>query len=369
MEDMADSVPGDQVAGCTVDQAAVALDELAELHAPLWGDPVLRTYDWLDRSTPDSRGMHRALLQTLWDGFRERYDDRLDPEVVELGEVFVTRLEAFLEHEPPAPTVQHGDYRLDNLLFGQTDGSPPVCVVDWQTVSLGAGLSDVVLLLRRRPPARRPAGPRAGARGGATTAALTGLGVEGYDWDQALGGLPPLRVRRAAHGRRGVHARASAPTGATTCSWPWPTATPPTPSTSTPWSSSDDPDLPGIATDVRVITRLVVAISGAGGGGACADAVRRLSDPSDGVAGGAPGGRGIPTSTTGTSSTATGRTCTSAWPWATTPTGGSSTLRSAWCTTACSARCSLPDACPPTRRTPRWGPSGSRSSSRSAPPG
>ena len=37
----------------------------------------------------------------------------------------------------------HGDFRADNLLFG----GPRVVVVDWQTVGLGAGPTDLAYLL------------------------------------------------------------------------------------------------------------------------------------------------------------------------------------------------------------------------------
>ncbi len=39
--------------------------------------------------------------------------------------------------------IVHGDYRLDNLLFGSPPASPELTVVDWQTVSIGIGPSDV----------------------------------------------------------------------------------------------------------------------------------------------------------------------------------------------------------------------------------
>ena len=37
----------------------------------------------------------------------------------------------------------HGDFRLDNVLFGIDGGAPPVTVVDWQTARLGSGPADV----------------------------------------------------------------------------------------------------------------------------------------------------------------------------------------------------------------------------------
>ena len=37
----------------------------------------------------------------------------------------------------------HQDYRLDNLLFGDGVGAPPVTVVDWQTPALDVGVHDL----------------------------------------------------------------------------------------------------------------------------------------------------------------------------------------------------------------------------------
>src|SRR5262249_7622727 len=47
LEDLAPAAQGDQMAGCTVTQAALALDELAKLHAPRWGDERLAALSWL----------------------------------------------------------------------------------------------------------------------------------------------------------------------------------------------------------------------------------------------------------------------------------------------------------------------------------
>ena len=42
LEDLAPAQQGDQIDGCTLEQAALALDELAKLHAPRWADPTAR---------------------------------------------------------------------------------------------------------------------------------------------------------------------------------------------------------------------------------------------------------------------------------------------------------------------------------------
>jgi hypothetical protein len=143
LEDLAPARQGDQLAGCSVDEAAIAVAELPKLHAPKWGDPVLESLPWLHRNTDESVVMTTMLVTGLYDGFRTRYNERLDPDVFELCERFIPRLAHYLTARPGAWTVAHGDYRLDNLLFGTSDGGPPVAVVDWQTVAHGPGVADL----------------------------------------------------------------------------------------------------------------------------------------------------------------------------------------------------------------------------------
>jgi aminoglycoside phosphotransferase (APT) family kinase protein len=87
--------------------------------------------------------MTTMLVTGLYDGFRTRYTERLDPDVFGLCERFIPRLASYLAERPGPWTVAHGDYRLDNLLFGTEAGGPPVAVVDWQTVAHGPGIADL----------------------------------------------------------------------------------------------------------------------------------------------------------------------------------------------------------------------------------
>ena len=208
----------------------LAVDELVRLHAP--AGATRRCGSTGSTARPPTPGQLAAtLLQMLWDGFRERYADGSPPRSTEAGDC-VFGLERYIEHATVAPTVVHGDYRLDNLLFGGE--AEPVAVVDWQTVSLGAGLSDVAYFFGA---GLEPDDRRARARLVADYhGRLVAAGVEGYDWDRPAGGLPAL-PSPACSWPSGRRCSWSAPTAATTCSWPWPTATPATPSTSTPWSS------------------------------------------------------------------------------------------------------------------------------------
>src|SRR4051794_27965531 len=67
MEDVAPGQQGDQIAGCDVDQATLAIDEAAKLHGPRWGDPALEELAWLDRSS-QSNDM-ATMLPTVWESF------------------------------------------------------------------------------------------------------------------------------------------------------------------------------------------------------------------------------------------------------------------------------------------------------------
>jgi aminoglycoside/choline kinase family phosphotransferase len=154
VEDLDGGRAGDQLAGCTPHEAAAAVDELVRLHAPRWGDPSLAELEWLHRDPEGSRAFLLGLLPQLWDGFRDRYRERVTPDVHRAGEALFDRLDAYLGADTGPSTVTHGDYRLDNLLFdghrtgaldggaGDDDGGR-VVVLDWQTAGHGPALADV----------------------------------------------------------------------------------------------------------------------------------------------------------------------------------------------------------------------------------
>ena len=141
--DLAPAEPGDQIAGCTVAEAEQVMPELAALHGPRWGDPTLFDLEWISRPSAESNEQLTMLIGMLAPGFFERYEKRLEPGVADLTRRFLARIGDYMSGRPPAVTVVHGDFRLDNLLFG----GERVAVLDWQTVSLGSGLSDVPYFL------------------------------------------------------------------------------------------------------------------------------------------------------------------------------------------------------------------------------
>ena len=183
LEDLAPCVQGDQLAGCTVGQASLAMEELARLHAPRWNDRTLEDVDWLNRnSTEESLAFSEMFLPQLLPGFLERYADRLEPAQVRIAEQLLGGIGRFLRDRPGPRAVQHGDYRLDNMLFGTPAGGYPLAVVDWQTVVWGPPVFDASYFLGAGlQPADRRAHERALLR--VYWDVLRSRGVSGYSWD------------------------------------------------------------------------------------------------------------------------------------------------------------------------------------------
>lgn len=149
MSDVIGARQGDQLAGCSRAEAELMAVAAAGLHAPTGGaDERFADAAWLGH--PDTEGVaNRELLyQMVLPGFLERYAARLGPEVCDVVSWLSTRLVASFEADRALDIprcVVHGDFRLDNMLFRYgTDGTAEsVTVVDWQTVSVGSGPSDL----------------------------------------------------------------------------------------------------------------------------------------------------------------------------------------------------------------------------------
>ncbi|HWX75579.1 MAG TPA: hypothetical protein VNZ05_09750, partial [Solirubrobacteraceae bacterium] len=73
LEDAAPARVGDQIAGCEVDQARLAMRELARLQAPVFEDAELARSEWLNQPSP----VGGALVAALLPAFLERYGERI----------------------------------------------------------------------------------------------------------------------------------------------------------------------------------------------------------------------------------------------------------------------------------------------------
>jgi hypothetical protein len=151
--DAGPAVVGDEIAGATVEQARLGAVELGRLHGPLLGDVSLAEAPWLNRPAP----LNQAMITPLYAGFVDRYGDQIAPEHRVVCERLVAAFDGYLASEKEGEAeasergrvrgLVHGDYRLDNMLFGTAGADRALTVVDWQTVSWGPALTDLAYFL------------------------------------------------------------------------------------------------------------------------------------------------------------------------------------------------------------------------------
>lgn len=183
LEDLAPRVQGDQLSGCSPDAAELVLAELAALQVPRWNDQSLHDIEWLSRrsaATSPLTELYRGLLP----GFMAGIGANLSDDASELISRFADRLIPWVAGSSDAHlVVTHGDFRLDNMMFGAIGPtSDPVAVVDWQTPGHGRPSSDLSYFLGA---GLLPDTRRASERALVETyhGRLVAAGVEGYSLD------------------------------------------------------------------------------------------------------------------------------------------------------------------------------------------
>jgi Phosphotransferase enzyme family len=146
MEDMLPARGGDQIAGCSLEDAAVVIDEAANLHGPFWNDPALPSMDWMLSRDMTMQAIAERYPE-FFAQFEARYSDRLEPDFLELCRRFCALALPYVHWRPQNWTLQHHDFRLDNLLFDACGGVDPVAILDWQGTGPGPGVLDVAYFL------------------------------------------------------------------------------------------------------------------------------------------------------------------------------------------------------------------------------
>lgn len=141
LSDQAPAVQGDQIAGCGVEQARLAVRALAGLHAPTWCDPHWQTFEGLAMSITGEDAIRGLgdISKMAADITRDKLAGKLSDADAETLSASMAAVTPWLLGAPDRFALLHGDYRLDNLLF---DGDR-VTVVDWQTLGVGLAGRDL----------------------------------------------------------------------------------------------------------------------------------------------------------------------------------------------------------------------------------
>jgi hypothetical protein len=150
LEDFGGRTMVSQIAGINFERAAEATRAIARVHAQWWATPALEGLSWMPtlRSPPnDSAGEQ---YRKAWPAFVDLLGGGLPPGSIDLGErvgASFEQVQADLIDSSP-PTLCHGDFRADNLMFDDSaTGRQHVGVLDWQIAMRSAGIGDVAYLI------------------------------------------------------------------------------------------------------------------------------------------------------------------------------------------------------------------------------
>lgn len=152
LQDLTPARPGDQLAGCTDQQALAAAINLAGLHGPRWCDPRLLDIEGLSLNGAEDAALLGQFFAEATEEFLRRLAGRLTPGTVEVLRATAAVIERWALGEGARRdrfALVHGDYRADNLMFAAPAAAgelPATWAVDWQTLSLGLPARDLAFL-------------------------------------------------------------------------------------------------------------------------------------------------------------------------------------------------------------------------------
>lgn len=141
-EDLGPCRQGNQLASCSLEDAREAIRQAAALHAASRERNDILGHEWLTMRA-EAVDQVKALYPQAHAIFAQRYSDTLEPELMRVCAELNEASAHWFGREGGDRCLIHGDFRLDNMLFDILGGAQPVAVLDWQTVAIGNGLTDI----------------------------------------------------------------------------------------------------------------------------------------------------------------------------------------------------------------------------------
>ena len=134
---------GDNVAGCSPEDAALVIRSLSELQAHFWNSPRLESLGWL-RSIEHDAASIPPLYHAMLPAFEQRFADSVPTPAIRAARSLGQRIGDWIAEQGNGPqTLAHGDFRPDNLAFD--DGQ--IVVFDWQGSRRNRGTRDLAYFI------------------------------------------------------------------------------------------------------------------------------------------------------------------------------------------------------------------------------
>jgi hypothetical protein len=147
LEDLTALEEGDEIAGCSLEQAVLVVRSIARLHARWWNDRRVAGLDWLGGDPDNSTGTNtlQKLYQDAWSRSTDTLAHIYPSELFVIAEQFGHGLTSVLQAAATGnQTLNHGDCHLGNLFFGDDQA----VFTDWQNVMVTSPALDIAYFVQ-----------------------------------------------------------------------------------------------------------------------------------------------------------------------------------------------------------------------------
>jgi hypothetical protein len=147
LEDMGTASKGDSVVGCSIEQATLAMSELAKFHDVWWENPGLEQLEWLPLRESDAV-LYQNLYAEGWELLAKQIPSGMPRALEDISDRIYEAIPDLKSQLTKSPqTIVHGDYRPDNFFFGTCSDSSSFVVFDWEFCVRGRGVYDVATFI------------------------------------------------------------------------------------------------------------------------------------------------------------------------------------------------------------------------------
>jgi hypothetical protein len=146
LEDIQGASVGDQLLGCTLEQAEIVIREAAGFHATWWDNPQLQRFaSWMPTMADPMYDYLAPLWEQSWPAFLEfQAEDYPREKITPVANRALAAMQATRAKVGALPqSIVHSDFRLDNMFFGDPKGETPFALIDWQLTLRGSPLLDI----------------------------------------------------------------------------------------------------------------------------------------------------------------------------------------------------------------------------------
>ena len=146
MEDLAHLNQIDQVAGASLDQARTSIEQIARFHAMWWNHADLEVLGetFIPLSAPLYLVALPGIFEAGWPNCAAHESANLTDEVADFGNNYSAKLPFMLGELAANPTLMHGDFRGDNMMF-DADGN--LTLIDFQITGVANGMYDIAYFM------------------------------------------------------------------------------------------------------------------------------------------------------------------------------------------------------------------------------